>query len=238
MLRGPKPVHEDVEEPFDGLFVGERDVGVSVHVFLHGVVFGDSGEGENDDGRVELAEGAGGLALRDVFFELRADGHGHLRVVHECEFVAFERGVHEEAAEPRLFTVELQDFFQQKAEQALIVIYVDERLKFGHPVDGAVAFAFDIEDGLVEVLFGGEMTEDDGFGDAGGGCDFFGGGAAEAFLGEQFDGDVEELAPAVVAGHSLVEGGIQGHPLIISKYLLNWQVLLEPARLGIVQTRD
>ncbi len=76
-----------------------------------------------------------------------------------------------------------------------------------------------IENGLVEILFGGEVAEDDGFGDAGGGGDFLGGGAAEAFAGEKIDGDVDELAAAVVGGHAgLVRFG--GTGMIVSKYLL------------------
>ena len=66
------------------------------------------------------------------------------------------------------------------------------------PVVGAV----DIEDGLVEILFGGEVAEDDGFGDAGRGGDFLRSGAAEAFFGKEIYGYGDELVAALVGGEA------------------------------------
>ena len=70
-----------------------------------------------------------------------------------------------------------------------------------------------IEHGVVEVLLGGEVAEDDGFGDAGGGGDFLGGGAAESFAGEEIERRFDEL-PAAVAGGEAVGCGAGDRSLI------------------------
>ena len=49
-----------------------------------------------------------------------------------------------------------------------------------------------IEDGIIQVALGGKVAEDDGFGDAGRGGDFLGGGAAEALAGEEIERGFDE----------------------------------------------
>jgi hypothetical protein len=72
----------------------------------------------------------------------------------------------------------------------------------------AAGFGFGVQNGGIERLFAGEMAENDGLGDARGGGDLLGGSAAEAFAGEQFQGCVQQLAPAVAGIHA--GGGVSG----------------------------
>ena len=72
-------------------------------------------------------------------------------------------------------------------------------------------FVVVIEDRVIEVLLGGEVAEDDGFGDAGGGGDFLGGGAAEALPREEIERGFEELAAAVAGGKAESGGTGVGH---------------------------
>ena len=78
-------------------------------------------------------------------------------------------------------------------------------------------FVVKIEDGGVEGLLGGKVTEDDGLGDSCSGSDFFGGGAFEALLGEEIERRFEELATAVGGGEA---GEWQTSRPIVSQYLL------------------
>jgi hypothetical protein len=54
---------------------------------------------------------------------------------------------------------------------------------------------------VIQILFAREVAKQDRFADSGRSGDVFGLGAAEAFLREALDGDVQELAVAVRAVH-------------------------------------
>ncbi len=77
-----------------------------------------------------------------------------------------------------------------------------------------------IEHCVVEVLLGGEVAENDGFGDAGRGGDFLGGSAAEPFAGEKVERRFDKLAAAVACRESKGRGAGIVHALIVSQYLL------------------
>ena len=65
---------------------------------------------------------------------------------------------------------------------------------------------------MIQILFGGEVAEQDGFADTGGGGDVLGLGAAEAVAREAIDGAAQQLAVAVVGRHpALAEGGGYNH---------------------------
>src|ERR1035441_9643346 len=68
-----------------------------------------------------------------------------------------------------------------------------------------------IEHRVVEVLLGGKVAEDDGFGDAGGGGDFLGGGAGESFAGEEIEGGFDEVKAAVAGVEAWGGGAWIGH---------------------------
>jgi hypothetical protein len=130
--------------------------------------------------------------------------------------------------ETRCGAVDFENPGDDQAEKALVIIGVHKSLGAGQPCLIA-ADGVGVEDGGVEVLLGGEVAEDNGFGDAGGEGDFARSGAAEAAFGEEVDRDFEELAAAVFAGHAgvgwLCRGGNSvGHASIVSKYLLTAQV--------------
>src|ERR1043165_4501202 len=54
-----------------------------------------------------------------------------------------------------------------------------------------------VDDGAVELFLGGEVAEDDCFGDAHGMRNLLGGRAAKAALRKELDGDAYYLAPAL-----------------------------------------
>ena len=59
-----------------------------------------------------------------------------------------------------------------------------------------------VDDDRVQAFLAAEVLVDDGLGDAGLGGDLLDGGAVQAALGEQAPTDVEQLRPALLAGHS------------------------------------
>ena len=135
-----------------------------VHVLLRCVILGDAGESEDDDAGVVAPDRACLLTPRDVSLELLADGHGELVVVHDGQFVAFERGMDEEARKFRFIAVEGDDFRDDKAEEAFVVVGIHEDLRFSEPVFGAGHGAFVVENGLVKILLGREMAKNHGLG--------------------------------------------------------------------------
>jgi hypothetical protein len=123
---------------------------------LRRVKLRDAGYGEDHRFRVELADGAFPLALCDVFDELLADGQGELVVVHDGEFVAFERGVKHEALEARVFAFAFDDRGDEGAEEAGIVVVFHELPCASANQAWRRSGAARVEDGLIEILLGGE----------------------------------------------------------------------------------
>src|SRR5882724_5157577 len=99
--------------------------------------------------------------------------------------MSFERAKEEQPRERAVIVVPAPDQAAEGDEGGPVVA----GFGFVPESDGIVYFVgFVFDDGGVEILFGGEVLVDDGFGDADGGGEFAGGGAAESFVGEQPDG--------------------------------------------------
>ena len=117
----------------------------------------------------------------------------------------FEGGEEEDAVARAVPAMRIDDGFDDGANEAFIVVALHAGLDSAmHSVDLAGVVVV-IEHRLVEVALGGEVAEDDGFGDAGGGGDFLGGGAPVPFAGEEIEGGFEELPAAVAGGKPEVE---------------------------------
>ena len=87
-----------------------------------------------------------------------ADRMRHLVVVHDRQFVPFERRVDQQSFKLRLLAVELQDRRDQETEQPLIVVRIHECLA-SRAASRSVPIAFVVENRLVQILFRGEVAE-------------------------------------------------------------------------------
>ena len=161
---------------------------------------GHTGGGGDDRAGTALAESALTLSTRDVLAEEFKNREGPLAIVFEAGLMAFERGEEQDALDAGILAVAVDDAVDDGADETLVVIPVHVGLPFGQPLVGFAGFVVKIEDGGVEGLFAGEVAEDDGLGDSGGGGDFLGGGAFKALAGEEIERGFEELAAAVGGG--------------------------------------
>ena len=131
----------------------------------------------------------------------------------ESGLVSFERGEEDDAMDAEIFAVRPDDAPDNGAKEALVVVAVHKELEFGEAFGEFRGIVVVIEDGVVEVVFGGEMAEYDGLGDAGRGGDFLGGGASVAFAREDIERSFDQLTAAVAGGESLGSGAGIDHLL-------------------------
>ena len=197
-------MHDDINEAIDHLAVG--CVGLEAEHLGHGGVLRGHAVGGGDDGaRVAAAQRALGLPARDVLPQQVENRQRKLAVVFERGLVALERGEHEHAVNAQVGAKGLDDPFDEGADQAFVVVAIHAAFPLRDALGELATLVMMIEDRVVEVLFGGEVAEDDGFGDAGGGGDFLGGGAGESLAGEDIEGGLDELKAAVAGGEA---GGV------------------------------
>jgi len=188
---------------------------------VHSEGFSHADDRENDGSGIAFTQDPGPLTALNVLAEADADGGHDLIPMHDGKLVTLERGVEHEALEARLGAVDFENVRDDEAKQTFVVVAVHKNLQAGKPLFGGSRIAV-FEDGAVQILFGGEVAEDDGFGHAGGQGNLAGSGTAEAVLGEEVDGDFEQLPAAFFGGHARMRregrlsraGGEGGYSLV------------------------
>ena len=134
--------------------------------------------------------------------------------------MALERGEQEHAVAAQVAAIAFDDPFDDGADQAFVVVAIHAAFPLRDALGDLAGIVVVIEHRVVQVLLGGEVAEDDGFGDAGGGGDFLGGGAGESFAGEEVERRFDELKAAVAGGEAEGWGTGSFTGSIVSQYLL------------------
>src|SRR5579872_1890955 len=107
----------------------------------------------------------------------------------------------------------------QGLEETRVVAPRRESFQRRHELVLVVGRFLEIENGVVQVFFTGEVAEQDRFADSGGRGDVLGLGAAESLLRKALDGGFEELAAAILAMHTVFGRGGGRH----CEYLLAYR---------------
>ena len=114
--------------------------------------------------------------------------------------MAFEAAEQEQPHEGFILAVEFEHLESQRAKEGFVVFATGGfgKLRF----QALVCLAdFEIEDGGIEIVFGGEVTKDDGFADACTVGNLFGRRAAKAFLRKQLGSDHNDLIAPLFGRH-------------------------------------
>ena len=109
-----------------------------------------------------------------------------------------------QALETRFGAMGFQNAGNDQMEEAFIVVAIHARLHFGQPFLVADGRAAVVENSGVQILLGGEVAENNRFSDTGRERDLPCGRAAESPFREEVDGDLDQLAAPVLAGHAKV----------------------------------
>jgi len=195
-------MHQDADEVAGDFGFGGID-GVAEHLSHGGVVSGHTGDRRDDGDRAERTEGTLSLSTRDVLAKQLKDRDFERPGVGEAGLVAFQGREEQDAVNAQVFAICLEDPLDDGAEEAFVVVTVHEKLELGETFGDFRGLVMVVENGVVEVLFGGEMAEDNRLVDAGRGGNFLGGGSTEALAREDIEGGFDELA-AAIAGRKAV----------------------------------
>ena len=118
--------------------------------------------------------------------------------------VPLQRGEQEHAVAPQVAAMGFDDLIDEGADQSFVVVALHAALTLRHALADVAGIVVVIDDGVVQVVLGGEVAENNGFGDAGRGGDFLGGGASESFAGEEVQRGFDELGRRSLAGRRRV----------------------------------
>ena len=188
-------------------FIGLQRLGELVHILLHAERLRHADHGEDNGARIAFAQRAGVLAALDIFAGVVTpiEAMIWLRCITASSWPSSEAwSIRRSKRGSVRWISRMREMISRNRPRVVIAIHTC--LHLGQPAVAAGDVGGVVENGCVEVLLGGEMTENDGFGDARGDCDFAGCGTAEPAFREQVDRDFEQLTTPISAGHTRVGG--------------------------------